>query len=223
MDEEFEPRGRRKDWLSREAVELALYGPSPCTRWVWGATICPDCAWLRGVLDVLDAAGHSTDRYEQRCRCEPVGERWPGWDFNALLELCRCCAVVPLRSGSRWSRFFCDECLERVAAFNRACGCWVIPIGRHSAMHGDVLGGDEAAIEEHAEHFVAQVRGLFAATDHLDQWASTSVKRNLGVLGFATGAEVDLGRYVRAARLRGLDKQGAFENLVEHFADTVRP
>jgi hypothetical protein len=212
--------------LSQEPVLLKVELASPdgvetvTEQRIWRATICPVCFAVHGRL-VIEGLGRGP--YEQRCRCqvdvEPQG-RWPGFDFNTYLELCHCCAIEPLRSGSRWSPFFCSECRDRVVSFNRRHRRWVIPIGRHSMMHGDFLGGDEAAIEEHAEHFVLRVRGLFAATDHLDEWTSERVKQNLKTLGCAAGQEVDLAWYLTAARTRPLEKQTAFCSLREHF---IRP
>jgi len=146
---------------------------------VWGATICPDCFTCRGELEVRGLVRASDDcalykpkewrRFHQRCGCEGSDEDpwglWPRtgahFDFNCYLELCRCCCVEPIRSGSRWSLFFCEECKARVFALNRALGRWVVPIGRHSAMHGILVRGDEAVDPQVAERFVGAARGLF--------------------------------------------------------------
>ena len=202
-------------------VELASQvGVEKVTERIWGATICPVCFAVHGLLEI---EGLGRGPYDQRCNCqvdvEPA-ERWPGFDFNTYLELCRCCAMEPLKSGSRWSPYFCTECRDRVVSFNRRHRQWVIPIGRHSAMHGDLLAGDEAAIEEHAEHFALRVHGLFAAIDHLDKWASERVRQNIESLGCAAGQEIDLAWYLTAARTRPLEKQTAFNSLREHF---IRP
>ena len=87
---------------------------------VWGATICPDCFTCRGELEVRGPVPASDDRTERRpkevrrfhqcCRCEGSSkeERWVAWpgtnvrfDFNCYLELCHCCGIEPIRSGSR--------------------------------------------------------------------------------------------------------------------------
>jgi hypothetical protein len=193
------------------------------TQRVWGATICPACFACRGTLEV---DGIHSGHYEQHCSCqrsEGSEEQWPGWDFNTYLELCRCCGIEAVKSGSRWSPFFCHECRARVLSFDRRHRRWIIPIGRHSIMHGEFLGGNEALIDEHVEHFVLRARGLFAATDHLDTWASARVKQNLEALGWAAGQEADLSRYLRAAQERRLDKQAAFHGLREHFIHPIDP
>jgi hypothetical protein len=214
---------------SSEPVELYVNLPSPdarrterITQRVWGAVICPECVRVRGSLVVQ---GYHPGCYEQWCRCDrerrsEPDERWVGWDFNTFVELCRSCTIEPIRSGSRWSLFFCKECRERVLHFNRRHRRWIIPMGRHSLMHGDWLSADESALEEHVAHFVARVHGLWAATEHLDHWTSATTRRNLDTLGFSNRSEIDLGLYVKAARARGLEKQAAFDKLIEHFADT---
>ena len=176
---------------------------------------------IRGSLEV---DGSQPDQYRQRCDCERTLEpedRWPGFDFNTWAELCRCCAITLLRSGSRWSPFFCEECKRRVMDLNRRLGDWIIPVGRHSVMHGQSLAGDEAAIREHAEHFVIHVRGLFAGIDHLDIRARACLRENLEELGFPAGQEVELKQYGHAARARPLDKAAAFEKLREHFVGPI--
>lgn len=202
---------------------LSAEGVDTVTERIWGATICLVCFTVYGLIEI---EGLGTGVYDQRCRCQESAkpqERWAGFDFNTYLELCRCCGIEPLKSGSRWSPYFCRECRDCVVSFNRRHGRWIIPIGRHSMMHGDLLGGDEAAIKEHAEHFVLRVRGLFAAIDHLDKWTSTRVKENLETLSCAAGQEVDLGYYLSAARRRPLNKQPAFYGLRDHFIRSADP
>jgi hypothetical protein len=185
---------------------------------VCGASICPCCFAVRGLLTIASM------RYEQRCGCHAEvesEERWPGFDFNTYIELCHCCAIEPLKSGSRWSPFFCDECKERVMNLNRQERRWVIPIGRHSMMHGEFLSGGEAAIDEHANEFVFRVRGLFATGEHLDQWRRIRVEKNLEALGWSTGQEVDLGWYLSTARIHPLRKAHAFRGLCMRLTDSA--
>ena len=164
--------------------------------------------------------------FSQRCACDrdPTAECWEAWpggprfDFNRYLELCYCCGIETVRSGSRWSSFYCRECMDRVRAFNRRCGGWVIPIGRHSAMHGELLRGNEAMIEEHATHFLRRLRSLFAAIEQLEHWARARIEQNLLVLGFPAGQEIDLAEYLARAEHSLLDKELAFERLCHHFS-----
>ena len=203
---------------------------------VWGATICPDCFTCRGDLEVRGpdpAPDDGTERrpkevrrFHQRCRCEGGSkeERWVAWpgtnvrfDFNCYLELCYCCGIQPTRSGSRWSPFFCEECKPRALNLNRAVGRWVIPIGRHTAMHGLLVRGDEPFDPQVAERFAGAMRGLFEGIDHLDEWARGVVRDKLRELGFTASGEVRLSDYLEAARGR-IDQERAFERLCAHFS-----
>ena len=75
--------------------------------------ICCRCLLLKGSVP------GRTDGARQFCDCTPVEvrqaqPRWGG-DFNTYAELCRCCGLVLIRSGSRWSVWFCASCKEAVA------------------------------------------------------------------------------------------------------------
>ena len=142
-----------------------------------------------------------------------------GLRFQLLLRALPLLWAQALRSGSRWSPFFCRGCQGRVLDLNRSHGRWVIPIGRHSVMHGILIANDEATDERSAERFVTAARGLFAATHHLDEYRRIVVEENLAVLGFAPGAEAELRAYLDGADESGLDKPAAFDRLVDHFAE----
>jgi len=180
-------------------------------RVVWGAEICPTCFEVRGALEVKRFDAGQTDArdeaaYEQLCQCQRAlqqQETWPGFDFNKYLELCCCCGVEPITSGSRWSPFFCGECRERVVALNQEYGRWIIPLGRHTLMHG-------------MEFDAAEMQDFFDTVDMVQELARTRVAQNVQALGFGTGQEIGLGHYVNAARERALGKQPAFDALRIH-------
>ncbi|HVA10428.1 MAG TPA: hypothetical protein VNG12_27250, partial [Acidimicrobiales bacterium] len=99
------------------------------------AAVCGSCHQVRGTA----LAG-----FHQRCACEPVpdpDEPRFGQDFLMAAELCRCCGLVLLPSGSRWSVWFCPPCTRLARSFNEQLGRCVIPIGRHSLMNGVGLKG----------------------------------------------------------------------------------
>ncbi len=88
----------------------------------------------------------------QRCSCDRRRDpRWPRFDFNEHVHLCRCCRSYTLASGSRWSVWFCDACKGRVRLFNHGMGRTVIPIGRHSLMAGVGIEGVALAQTDRAE------------------------------------------------------------------------
>ena len=103
--------------------------------------VCHSCLLLKGPVP------GRTDGARQFCDCTPgevrrAQSRWGG-DFNTYAELCRCCGLVLLRSGSRFSIWFCTQCLEAIKALNRSAGRSLVPIGRHSFMNG--VGSERGA------------------------------------------------------------------------------
>jgi hypothetical protein len=70
------------------------------------------CGTCHGLYEDKPQPGFATP---QRCACSRTDEpTWPRYDFNEHIHLCECCRLVPLRSGSRWSVWFCEECKARV-------------------------------------------------------------------------------------------------------------
>jgi hypothetical protein len=76
--------------------------------------VCGSCGGPKGFVpsDFGALAGA-----EQLCECSPLeeGRSQPTWggDFNSVVELCQCCALAGLPSGSRWSPLLCKPCLSR--------------------------------------------------------------------------------------------------------------
>ena len=69
----------------------------------------------------------------------------------------------------------------RVLAANNGFGAWVIPIGRHSMMHGMSLGSEATDSEEQVEAFVGEVRRAVPrdrAPRRLDDRAGEAVPRH---------------------------------------------
>lgn len=88
--------------------------------------VCRRCAQLR---EKEASEGYPTP---QRCGCDRgrAGDpRWDRYDFNEHLDLCRCCRMVALDSGSRWAVWFCGDCKDLARTFNGEVGRAVVPIG----------------------------------------------------------------------------------------------
>lgn len=96
-------------------------------------------------------AGH-----QQRCHDRGDAPKWEGYDVNEWIRLCDCCLAVPMRSGSRWSPFFCETCRPEIVAAE-----WGIPIGRHSLMN-----------RVHPSNLMS----MFDAIDRLRSWKSQRVR-----------------------------------------------
>lgn len=116
----------------------------------------------------------------QNCSCKKRHRQkeWPGFDFNEVVTLCHCCGQEVLLSGSRWSVWFCENCKERVLVFNSFVQRTIIPIGRHSMMHGYQLSGQDIHEKAAIENYAANVNQLFSGIDHLDKWRKYIIRRN---------------------------------------------
>ncbi|HEX8770654.1 MAG TPA: hypothetical protein VF711_07795 [Acidimicrobiales bacterium] len=188
-----------------------------------GLKICTTCGQIRGALT-------RDPEKVQLCRCDherlrrndlPSPERWQGFDFNKFVELCHCCGVELLRSGSRWSVWFCEPCKRNVLALNAEVGYCAIPIGRHSMMAG--IGIKAADIPDpiptsFVEPFLNATMSLFDRIDRLRDYLPQLAQFTLDDLGLdPTDAEVDLGAFMAAARERTVDKWASLELLVEYW------
>ena len=177
------------------------------TRRVGEFVVCSKCFDLRGTCGDL----------QQRCDCDADLRSNGSWDtdLQRCLELCRCCGAVPLASGSRWSVWFCRTCERRVRRLNDAVGFALIPLGRHSLMHGLRLRNDPTYAEEHA--FAAAFDGLVGRMELLESVARGRVEENVRTLAFAAGHDVPLDAYVAAAIRLPLRKLEGFAALGEVF------
>lgn len=92
---------------------------------------CPDCADIYGVLDGIG----------KRCNCErssQTADLYIGGDFPTPFEICWYCQAEIIRSGSRWSTYYCENCRVPIRNLNDILerdGLVGLPIGRHTMMH----------------------------------------------------------------------------------------
>ena len=193
-------------------------------------TVCPACAGL---------AGHPIGReaYPQVCRCHRQGqERWPDHDFNEYADLCWCCRVELIPSGSKWSSFYCDECRYRVRVYNEAAGRLLFFMGRHSIMNGIGLRGPDAARPEAVRAFGEAMRGfsfgMVRFDDVMDRWRPMRLEAVCRAIGQEVAGEgglqpLPLIPYLEAAAgLAGdprLGKSAAFNALCEFLGYPTFP
>jgi len=116
----------------------------------------------------------------QNCYCKKRRrqKKWPIFDFNEIVTLCYCCGQEVLKSGSRWSGWFCEDCKESVVVLNTFFQRTIIPIGRHSMMHGYHLKGQDIHDKAKIENYAANVNQLFSGIHHLDKWRKRIIKEN---------------------------------------------
>jgi len=185
-----------------------------------GLAVCGRCGELHGACTATpDKVSYCACGRDRRRRSGlPYPDRWAGFDYNTQFELCRCCALEVLVSGSRWSLWFCAECKRRVCDLNGRLGGYVIPIGRHSLMGGVGLAASEIADRAEVERFAHSLAGVFGAMGRLTSWVPEVVASNLTDLGI-TGLDrdVDLRAYMRAVSHDQIDKARRFDELCEFW------
>ena len=149
-------------------------------------TVCRTCAGLAGYPPVRK-------QYPQLCRCHREEQvRWPDRDFNEYVDLCWCCLLERIPSGSRWSPFYCPECLERAHGYNESMGGVLLYVGRHSLMNGvwvregrPARPQELAALRRSVGEFALGICGFFEA---MDRWRPARLQEVLRALGLdATG------------------------------------
>jgi hypothetical protein len=180
--------------------------------------ICPECFEVCGRILL---AG---EKYLQPCSCDPPAAREilrtpEGYDFPTYVELCRACGLVAIPSGSRWSSFFCRECLGIIRQVNSAAGFALVPVGRHSVMNSIMLTGNEARDPDKANDFVEKFRGLNLRIDLLSDWRKKIVARRCADLGFSRHKQVPLGLFRRKASSLDSDsiRESTIHDLLEFF------
>jgi len=179
----------REDHVDRQTQSLNLISE---TRDVSG----------RLVVGEFDVSGLTVDT-----RTGKVGGNWTELrqgaakrlDHQTVAELCRCCGVELLRSGSKWSVWFCQECKRRVEALNKDADTCVVPIGRHTLMHGIGLPGADAVRDPAlVVAFSAVVNDFVAKQTRVAEWASEIVKRNCASCALTGDQPVPIATYLEA-------------------------
>ncbi len=146
--------------------------------------VCLKCFNLRG----------SYEGKQHLCPCVPRDDGWREreWgtrDIAALVDLCHLCARNTMKSGSRWTWYACETCLE----VNRAVGAvfgsrkaGALPLGRHSMMNGVTLDATDHD-ETEAAGFVSLLRGLTKVWERIFQWAPQEAGRLAASAGWHPG------------------------------------
>jgi len=190
--------------------------------------LCRPCGRIYG--DVASKmSGTATPNRRQHCDCQlPVRiERRPNDDLPDTVTLCRCCGLRPLLSGSRGSVWFCRSCCTAIQTINRACGTYVIPLGRYTLLEEMGLSEDDG---REVPSFVPVLGDWFERVERLEMHAWLVVQNHLKQLGDESLLrEVSLAAYlerlsVSADLLRAsvLDLGRAFDVPPYLLADAVR-
>lgn len=153
---------------------------------------------------------------------DPTGENKKNqiFDFNEIVTICYCCGKEVIKSGSRWSVWFCDECKEKVIHFNTQFQETIIPIGRHSIMAGYKLEGPEILSQEKIKSFTFNIKNLSSRIDIMFDWKKKVMAENFELLGYST--DVSLMLYLKEVKERGPSKLSYFNSLMNYFYQSLQ-
>ena len=157
--------------------------------------VCRPCGRIYGDVEstIPDAA---PARCRQRCDCQSAGhdERRPPDELKEAVTLCRCCGLRPLLNRSRRSVWFCRSCCTAIQTMNRACGTYVIPLGRYTLL--EQMGFNEDDGRE-VPAFVPALGDWFERVERLEIHAWLVMQNNLKQLGDESSLrEVSLAAYL---------------------------
>jgi hypothetical protein len=146
-------------------------------------------------------------------------------DFSQAVTLCYGCGRELIRSGSKWSPFFCEYCLGYIRGSNvtdPSFPGW-IPVGRHSMMNGLALGGPDAQDKEKVEQFCKAVNSLQERIEHLERWKKLVVSRIREEAGFPKEGDIQLTDYLEAVPRDKWSKFMTLRPLWSFFTDKFCP
>ncbi len=114
--------------------------------------------------------------------------------MTETVTLCRCCGLRPLLVSSQRSVWFCPTCCAAIQFINRACGTYVIPLGRYTLLEQIGLDEDE---QREVPAFVPALGDWFERIERLEMHAWLVVRNNLKQLGDESSLrEVSLAVYL---------------------------
>jgi hypothetical protein len=183
--------------------------------------VCCDCIDVVGPVWRLlgPRAGEGPLRQRGRCPAHPArlhAPLWPGFDYNRVVDLCRCCGVEPRASGSKWSVWFCDPCKEEVGLLNERHGRCIVPIGRHSVHWGALLRVEEAENPFSVQGFLDASKAMVTASGVLADWHQVAVALNLIDIGAVDAAALPILDYWHEADAR-VDRRDRFREMCAYM------
>jgi hypothetical protein len=188
--------------------------------------VCRACEDVVGWFYRLDGMLAGQHQLLQRGRCArhpPLAgaPRWPRFDFNRGVDLCYCCAIEPLATGSKWSVWFCEPCKQQVGLLNARHGRCIVPIGRHSVHRGHLLRAEDLDDAIVVESFVGAFESGSVAIRTLADWQRVAVVRNLDALGDDDRLEVPALEYWREVAA-AVDRMDRFREMCAYLDERGR-
>lgn len=179
--------------------------------------ICATCFELYGYVVDSERLLYQTCYCKNKQGTPSQKGDWSRFDYERVRELCYCCGRQIIRCGSKFSPFHCNSCLTQIVSLNKRCGMTVIPIGRHSLMHGVFMNATVKRNEQEVTRFCTKMNGLFDKIKRASMWQTRTVSENIKNVGFVEGLDVEIEDYLQKVSLLPHD---CVTNM-EHMADFV--
>ena len=100
---------------------------------------------------------------------------------------------------------------------NKAAGRPIVPIGRHSIMHGISLSGPPS--RDAIDVFVPRFKALFDRMPVVEGWAHDVVRMNIHDAGSPPDAPLPIRLYLDS--VRRIDRNARFDGLLERLVESV--
>ena len=183
--------------------------------------VCGDCRDVVGPFYRLYGTLAGQGPLKQRGTCaghppRPRAPTWPRFDFNRGVDLCYCCGIEPLTSGSKYSVWFCDICRPMVMRLNAVHQRCIIPLGRHSVHYGWLLRAEDVDDPVTTHRFSEASRAAAVATRALADWYRIVIGSNLEAIGAADGPPMPIIRYWRNVAY-AVDRADRFGALCDYL------
>jgi len=186
--------------------------------------VCPECGEISGLLRLRGGGPF----YSQTCLCPDkrgtpeAHEELRSYlrlDFATAVTLCACCGQELIKTGSKFSSFYCDFCRKLVLAFDRKRGFTLIPMGMHSFMNGVLLNGRDAQDEVAINKFVEGMSSMFKRTELLEEWTKNVTAANIKMTGHDWGDHIGLFDYLSEMPRDFRSRHNAFLGLRKFFLE----
>lgn len=177
--------------------------------------ICHHCFALYGIVRLKDGK-----KVYQNCMCDELDKpRWDKYDFNRKYELCWCCGLEVIPSGSKFSSFYCRDCKERIWYLNQKLGRCLIPLGRHSVMNGVIGTGKDVGNIYAIAMFCHDIGTVNEKIDFLhDEYMRKKIKDVVDVLQLSKDSRaIGLLKKTKDVDIARLKEEAFLDLLIEVF------
>jgi len=132
---------------------------------------------------------------------------------KTTVQFCQCCSMELINFGSKYSYFFCEDCLKMATFYNQIAGKNLIPLGKHSFMNGIMLISPYT--KEEARQFKTEIKDFFNRISSIVDWQKIALFENLHDMGFDFKEDIPLIVYNRLIAELKKDKESRFSSMVE--------